>query len=140
MGVVVGQKSVTLQLPDELYDSVQEAAEASDRAIEMVLLESLGLLFRRPSAADIEAELRELTDYSDAQLWAVVYRRLPWTHSVRLQELSQKNKQGQLTAAEQREIEQLIDLIDRYMLLRSEALLLLKQRGHDVETYLKLGA
>lgn len=136
----MGQKSVTLQLPDELYDSVQEAAEASDRAIEMVLLESLGLLFRRPSAADIEAELRELTDYSDAQLWAVVYRRLPWTHSVRLQELSQKNKQGQLTAAEQREIEQLIDLIDRYMLLRSEALLLLKQRGHDVETYLKLGA
>jgi len=30
-------------------------------------------------------------------------------------------------------MERLIDLVDHQMLLRSEALLLLKQRGHDIE-------
>ncbi len=128
----MGEKSVTLQLPDELYESVQAAAEASERPLEEVLLESIGVLFRRPSA-DLERMLAELADYSDSQLWAVVYRRLPWTQSLRLREL---NAKGELTDAEQSELEQLIDLVDRYMLLRSEALLLLKQRGQDVDTYL----
>jgi hypothetical protein len=37
-------------------------------------------------------------------------------------------------------MERLIDLVDHQMLLRSEALLLLKHRGHNVEKQLKLGA
>jgi len=132
----MGEKSVTLHLPDELYESVQEVAEASERPLEDVLLESIGVLFRRPSS-DLNAMLAELANYSDSQLWAVVYRRLPWPQSLRLREL---NAKGQLDDAERHELEQLIDLVDRYMLLRSEALLLLKQRGQDVDTYLKMGA
>jgi hypothetical protein len=132
----MGEKSVTLQLPDELYESVQEAAEASERPLEDVLLESIGVLFRRPSA-DMERMLSELADYSDSQLWAVVYRRLPWSQSLRLREL---NAKSHLTNTEQNELEQLIDLVDRYMLLRSEALLLLKQHGQDVDTYLHMRA
>jgi hypothetical protein len=49
-------------------------------------------------------------------------------------------KAGIRSSAEAAEAEQLIDLVDRHMLLRSEALLILKQRGHDVESKLKLGA
>jgi hypothetical protein len=133
----MGEKSITLQLSDELYESVQEAAEASERPLEDVLLESIGVLFRRPSATvNLERLLNELADYTDAQLWAVVYRRLPWTQSLRLREL---NGKGSLIEAEQYELEQLIDQVDRNMLLRSEALLLLKQRGQDVDSYLKIG-
>jgi hypothetical protein len=132
----MGEKSVTLHLPDELYESVQEAAEASERPLEDVLVESIGVLFRRPSA-DLDMMLAELAGYSDSQLWAVVYRRLPWPQSLRLRELNAKSA---LTDAEHNELEHLVDLVDRYMLLRSEALLLLKQRGQDVETYLKMGA
>ena len=60
--------------------------------------------------------------------------------SLRLRELSAKRKQETLTADEERELDDLLNLVDRQMLLRSEALLLLKQRGQDVESYLKLGA
>jgi hypothetical protein len=38
--------------------------------------------------------------------------------------------------SEQRELEHLLELVDRSMLLRSEALLRLKERGRDVERYL----
>jgi hypothetical protein len=137
----MSQKSVTLQLPDDLYERVHEAAEASERPIETVLLESIDILFRTPSAAgDLDKLLAELSDYSNAQLWAVVYRQIPWTQSLRLRELSAMGKQSLLTDTEQTELERLIDLVDRYMLLRSEALLLLKLHGQDIDSYLKLGA
>jgi hypothetical protein len=45
-----------------------------------------------------------------------------------------------LNVNEQTELEQLVSLVDHYMLLRSEALLLLKQHGQNIDTYLKLGA
>jgi len=57
----------------------------------------------------------------------------------RLRDLIAQGKQNALTADEQAELETLLDQIDRYTERRSRALLLLKQRGHDVEQYLKLG-
>ena len=81
-----------------------------------------------------------MPSYSDTQLWAVVYRRLAWPQSQRLHELSAKNKLEKLTEDEQSELEYLLTLNDRAMLLRSEALLLLKNRGHDIATYLERGA
>jgi hypothetical protein len=81
-----------------------------------------------------------MPSYSDAQLWAVVSQRLAWPQSQRLHELSAKNKLEKLTEDEQSEFEDLLALNDRAMLLRSEALLLLKNRGHDIATYLERGA
>ena len=80
-----------------------------------------------------------MPSYSDAQLWAVVYQRLAWPQSQRLHELSAKNKLEKLTEDEQSEFEHLLTLNDRAMLLRSEALLLLKNRGHDIAAYLERG-
>jgi hypothetical protein len=81
-----------------------------------------------------------MPSYSDAQLWAVVYQRLAWPQSQRLHELSAKNKREELPENEQSELEYLLTLNDHAMLLRSEALLLLQNRGHDLATYLERGA
>jgi hypothetical protein len=137
----MNRKSITLEIPDDLYEQVQQAADASERSPEAILLESIDVLFRQPAAStSIDHLLNELPHYSDAQLWGVVNRQLPWTQSLRLRELSGRNKQGELLAPEQTELYNLIDQVDRYMLLRSEALLLLRQRGHEIKNYLKLGA
>ena len=96
------------------------------------------LLFGTLANADIVHD--ELHHYTDEQLWAVVYQRLAWPQDTRLRELIALGKQGLLSDDEKAEMERLIDLVDRMMMLRSQALLLLKQRGHDVETQLKLGA
>jgi hypothetical protein len=65
---------------------------------------------------------------------------MAWPEGARLRELTARVKRASLTEAEQAELEALIDEADRYALLRSRALLVLKGRGHDVEARLKLGA
>ena len=134
-------KSITLDLPDDLYEQVHQVAAQSQRPVERVVLESLRLLFvPPPSSDDLATNLGALSGYSDAQLWAVVYQRLAWPQSQRLHELSANKKLERLTENEQHELEDLLSSNDRAMLLRSEALRLLKNRGYDIEAYLKRGA
>ena len=133
-------KSITLDLPEDLYEQVRQVAAQSQRSVERVVLESLRLLFVPPSSADLATSLATLSGYTDAQLWAVVYQRLAWPQSQRLHELSAKNKLERLTEDEQHELGNLLSSNDRAMLLRSEALCLLKNRGYDIEAYLKRGA
>ena len=129
-------------LPDPrivaLERRAQEIARASNRSVEEVLVESLALLFGTLPDADTAPDA--LKGYSDEQLWAVVHQHLAWPQDARLRELVALGKQGQVSDEEKAELGRLIDLVDRYMLLRSQALVLLKQRGYEVEKQLKLGA
>lgn len=76
----------------------------------------------------------DIQNYSDDQLWDVVdnYPK----QDTRLNELTALGKQGKLSADELTELEQRIDAWDQQILLRSEALLLLKQRGCVVRNVL----
>src|SRR5262245_22077257 len=88
-------KSITLDLPDDLYEQVQQVAAQSQRPMERVVLESLRLLFAPPpSSVDLATDLATLAGYTDDQLWAVVYQRLAWPQSQRLHDLSAKSKLG----------------------------------------------
>jgi hypothetical protein len=65
---------------------------------------------------------------------------LAWTASVRLHVLTLHGKQMPLSEDEQSESEDLIDEADRLSVLRSHALRILRDRGHDIRNYLPLGA
>ena len=135
----MAQQPVVLQLPESLYERVRQIAADSHRPLEEVLVGSLALLFDDlPDNPALTPQLLEAL--SDEQLWAIVFRPLAWTQDVRLRELTALGKAGALSADERAEIERLVDQLDRYVLLRSQALLLLKQRGHDVEHRLRIGA
>jgi len=82
--------------------------------------------------------VKDIQQYTDDELWAVVDQRLTQKQDTRLRRLIALGKQGQLSVDEQAEMEQLVDMVDHQMLLRSEALLLLQQRGHDIDTFLNL--
>jgi len=103
------------------------------------LVGSLALLFGEP-ASGWDRLIATLESLPDEQLWALVYRPLTWPKSARLRDLTSLGNQGALTEPEQAELEALIDDADRHALLRSRALLLLKERGQDVEARLMLGA
>ncbi len=134
----MSKATIELQLPDEVYERAQQIAGETNRSVEAVLADSLTLLFG--GLAEVEIQPETLTSYSDEQLWAVVHQRLAWYQNTRLLELIALGKQGSITEEEEAEMERLINLVDRAALLRSQALLLLKQRGHEVEKQLKLGA
>lgn len=129
--------TIELRLPPEIYERANKIATESNRSVESVLLDGLALPFGELPDTSLSPD--QLQTFSDEQLWAVVYQRLAWPQDNRLQELVELGKQGRLDPDEKAEMERLIDLVDHQMLVRSEALLLLKQRGHDVEAELKLG-
>jgi len=131
----MSQAPILLQLPDKLYERLREIADDSQRPMESVLIDSLTLLFGELPSINPQ----QLTTYTDEQLWAVVHRLIAWPQDARLNELTAASKQGRLSSAEQTELESLINAYDQYVLLRSQALLILRQRGHNVEQRLKLG-
>lgn len=133
----MSQATVELKIPTEIYERAQRIASQSDRSIETVLLDGLTVLFGVLPDTGVSPD--ELANYTDEQLWAVVYQRLAWLQDARLQELVALGKQERLSSNEQTEMEHLIKLVDHQMLLRSEALLLLKNRGHDVDAMFKTG-
>ena len=69
-----------------------------------------------------------------------LHQRLAWPQDSRLRELAALGDRAEISAEELDEMDDLIELVDYQMLLRSEALLLLKQRGCDIKKYLRLGA
>ncbi len=130
-------QSVSLDLPEELYARIREIAERNERSVETVLRESLEVLFGvDPSSA--AHQLPQLDAYRDDQLWAIVHQRMAWPQRERLRDLISSGKQDLLKESEQAELETLIDQADHYSLLRSQALQLLKQRGHNVDQYLNV--
>ena len=56
-------------------------------------------------STDLTTNLAALSNYTDEQLWAVVYQRLAWPQAQRLHELSAQTKRERLTANEQHELD-----------------------------------
>lgn len=132
----MAEQPINLNLPSELYERIQRVADQMERPVEQVLVESLGLLFGETAQIDTDA----LHAYTDQQLWAVVHQRLTPPAEQRFRELMAKNKETTLPADEEEELDQLLNEANRQMLLRSEALVLLKKRGHDIDSYLRAWA
>jgi hypothetical protein len=122
-----------LELSDELMWHIRKAADASARSVEAVAVESLGLLF---GGSAVIADVAYMDVYTDQQLWAVVHQRLAMDDDQRMQALIETGKQGDLADSDQAELDALLEKLDDFILLRSNALLLLKQRGHPIEAYL----
>jgi len=136
---MAGTHSIQVELPGDLFEQIREAAERSDQPMESVLIDTLSLLFGAPQA-DWEHLTETLETLPDAQLWALIYRRMAWPEGARLRDLTTRGRVETLSDEEQAEVAALIDEVDRLTLLRSRALLVLRQRGHDIRKHLKLGA
>jgi hypothetical protein len=130
---------IQLNLPADLYARIAEVAARVERPVEAVLIDSLALLFNAP-IVDWEHLATTLDTLSDAELWALVYRRAAWIAAGRLHDLTTRGKQGPLSDEEQDELAALVDESDRLTLLRSHVLLILQQRGHNIRNHLQLSA
>jgi predicted DNA-binding protein len=134
----VTAQSVTIRLPDPIYQQLKQLADRTRRSIEDELLEVVA------AAVSVAGELPEdlaeaispLAALDDEALWRAARDRLPADVSERLESLSQKRQREGLTEAEVQEAATLIRQYERVMLVRAHAAALLKQRGHDVSSLL----
>jgi len=125
---------ITLTLPERIYQQVSQIAHASGQPLDAVMLETFALLSSQPLA--LPADTTPLASYTDTQLWAVAYRRLPDAIDARWRELLGLRRERPLAEHEAAELESFVEMNDLYVLHRSEALRLLKGRGYDIDAYL----
>lgn len=125
--------TVTLDLPQDLYQVAQHTAQRSRQPIEQVLLNWI----QPPNQVgegqgaenDLQSILVGLEQLTNAELMQVVKATLPPRDVTRLQHLLALQQQRGLTTKEYNEAEQLVKQEDLQTLRKAKALSLLKQRN-----------
>lgn len=136
--VAVTTQSVTIRLPDSIYQQLKQLADRTRRSVEDELLEVVAAAV--PVAdelpEDLNGAISPLAALDDEALWRAARERFPSDAAERIESLGQKRGREGLTDAEAQEAAALVRQYERVMLVRARAAALLKQRGHDVSSLL----
>lgn len=129
------REAVTLHVPERLLIRLRQAAEATRRPLNDVILRSLEI--GSPPCWDdappeLQADLAALDRLDDERLWLIARRQADDTEMVRCQQLLDMNANDQASPRERDELEELRNRFDSQMLLKAQAVALLRWRGHPV--------
>jgi hypothetical protein len=78
------------------------------------------------------AELAALALLEDAGLWKIAREQLLLTDQEALQDLLERQSQGQLSSTQKAELQQLLDQYGKTMVGKAHASLLLARRGYQI--------
>jgi len=129
--------TVTVTIPERLYNRLQAIAKNSNQAISDVLIASAEAMLVLENAdtalsPEVADELAAMRLSSDEALWASTQSTLSPQQQARMSELTQYQAERTLTAAEQNELDNLLAEYDRSVLRRAQAFALLSLRGHTL--------
>jgi len=128
-------RTVKLRLPESLYIRLQQAADATRRPLDDILLHAVQVgspPMWDDAPAEFQGDLAALDRLDDETLWCIARSRKSDTEMERYQELLDKNANGTLAAEERDELVKLRIEYDRFMLRKAHAAALLRWRGHQV--------
>lgn len=131
-------QTITLSMPDLLYQHLKVRAQQAQHSVEdeviEVLAASLPLGDELPE--DLEAAISPLSLLDDEALWRAARNTFPANSAQQLEALHQKRQREGLTADENQTVALLVQQYERAMLVRAQAVALLKERGHDISSLL----
>ncbi len=128
-------RTITMTLPEVLYERVKLTAEASARSVEEVCAQSIALSLPELEAdlpPEVQSHLAALSMLGDAELENIAHSHLAAKHQEELETLAEVQKQRPLTAAEESSLAQLTVEAQHLMLCKAEAYRLLARRGRAV--------
>jgi predicted transcriptional regulator len=133
-------QTVTLTLPDKLFNPIQRIAQATDQSVETILLTALQVSL--PSleglSSEMIQELVELEALDNDTLRQVLLETVPIKQQAELDTLLHKNQAGQLSQVEQEKLAHLQQAADKVMLRKARAAVLLRFRGQRIPTLSEL--
>jgi len=133
-------QTITLTVPDRVFQPIQRVAEATDQPIEALLLTALEaslppLEGLPPGLMD---ELTELERLDDQALWRVMAETVPLQTQSQIEELLLRNSAGSISETEREQLSLLQRQADLVMLRKARAANLLRFRGKRVPTLAEL--
>ncbi len=134
-GEEMNEQTITVTLPNSVYDRIRSTAQAASITSEEVVRQSVILLlpaFESDIPADIRLNLTKLPLLNDIQLWKTANLTMNNSQQLRLEELAELQKHRSLTENEQSELGNLMDEAQQIMLCKAEARRILAQRGHII--------
>ncbi|BAY90704.1 MULTISPECIES: hypothetical protein [unclassified Tolypothrix] len=133
----MARETITLQIPEILYQRLLNTAHAQRRPIEEVIVHALQV-GSPPEWNDVpeefQADLAALDKLDDNSLWQIVRNFKTADEMERYNYLLERNSSGNITEAEQLELIELRHKADSFMLCKAQASVLLRWRGHHVPT------
>jgi hypothetical protein len=126
-------RTITVTLPEVLYERVKSTAEASARSVEEVCTQSIALSLPELEddlPSEIRSELAALPLLSDAELETIALSSMSDEVQDQLAMLAEEQKHRPLSLAEDTTLNQLLAEAQRLMLRKAEAYRLLARRGH----------
>lgn len=127
--------TVTLQIPDLIYQRLVNTAGATRRSLEEVILHALKV--GSPPDWDnvpdeFKVDLAALDRLEDEALWKIATARKTAEEMTQYDELLERNQNRDLTQAEKLKLMELRSQVDHFMLHKAHAAALLHWRGHHV--------
>ena len=137
------RQTVSVELPEDLYQRVCETASAVARSVQDVVTTSIAMSLP-PLEKDLPLEVREelgpMALLTADELGKKSRERLDRERQSRLESLANLQKRQPLTDAEQAELNELVAQAQRVMLHRAEARRLLALRGLPIPNGLETGS
>ncbi len=128
-------QTISITLPDGLYERVKETAAAAALSVEEVLTQSVTLslpALEDDLAPETRTNLVTLSLLSDPELWQIAEDMADDELQQQLELLAERQKQRVLTEVEQRRLVKLMTRAQLFMLRKAEAYRLLARRGYVV--------
>ncbi len=133
-------QTVTLHLPDRFYEPLQRMAQAMAQPIESVLLKALqtSLPSLEGLPTDMIQELTQLERLDNEALKYLLLKTVPQEQQQELESLLQQNQSNTLTDTEQKRLAFLQQAVNKIMLQKARAAVLLRFRGQRLPTLAEL--
>jgi hypothetical protein len=133
-------QTITLTLPDNVFQPVQRAPQATQQSVEALLLTALqaALPALEGLPSDIVQHLVVLESLDDQALWRVMCETVPRAQQQRLHDLLTRQQAGRLTVSQRTQLGALQQQADLVTLRKARAAVLLRFRGKRVPTVAEL--
>jgi hypothetical protein len=127
-------RTITLDLPEALYERVEHAAAALQRRVEEVLIEVVATAL--PPLAELPRgladEVANLVFLNDSALFEVARSNVSPDLHAAMTELLERKGRGELEGPEQARLDELVHMHEAVALRRAQAAVLLRRRGYDM--------
>jgi hypothetical protein len=130
----MSSQPVTINVPENVYSQIQNAAKRSHRSVDQVLAEAVIAVapILESGSDQLKSALAQLAYLNDAALWQLARSNLSQVQKERLEELHYKQQSTGLSSDEKEEEQALLAFYRETQLVRAQAIALLKQRNYDV--------